>query len=154
MIVTFIGDDYNRQMAELYLINFYGFFPINPKEWLLDGIKFIFNLHDEDIYGGGFTENRSGLLSGMTPSEWYDEIEDVILLNVDDYYEKVVLRRIDLSDEENIVVTNLSDVSNKYGFTIIGLNCDDGITLNYDESQELFDKLDELMKENGVERIA
>ena len=146
-------ESYNRQMAELYLINFYGFFPINPKEWVLDGIKCIFNLHDEDIYGGGFTENRDGLLGGITPSEWYDEFEDMILINIDDYYEKMILRRIDLSDEDNIVVTNLSSIPDKYNFTVIGLNCEADTRFDYSNNQELFDQLDSLLKDTGVEKV-
>jgi len=46
MIIAFLGDDFGRQLAEIYVINFYGFYPVSPRENLLEGLRCIFNFSD------------------------------------------------------------------------------------------------------------
>jgi len=155
MIITFLGDDYNRSLADFYLINIYGFERFDPRENILEGIKKIFKLTDLQIYGEGFYEDRIDIFDRQSPQDMFNEIESCILHLYPDYYEIVVSKYLEETDG-NVLLTGLScgtDMFDRDNFFVIGLNCGGDFWVDFGSEEELFTWLDEFLKGKGVEKL-
>ncbi len=154
MIVIFTGSDYNRNFAEFYLMNFFGFARLDPKEDVLEATKSLFRLTDMQVFGEDFNVDKIGLFNSMTPRELYNIVEETILKEFPDYYERTVEAKIiEKLDEESIikiVIANTTEV-NPYGHlkNVEVVNLENSTW----SEEEFCNMLDDWLAERGITKI-
>lgn len=160
MILVFLGDDYTRQLAEIYIINFYGFNPISPRDNILDGIRCIFDFSDSQLYGEDFDRP---FLGGPSPREWSILLEEEILLYMHDYFERTIMKQVEIASKDNdvkhFVVRDMSNNPDMFqdsdDFFAIGLNNYKGdLNLEFDSNKVLFKELDLFLEGKGLKKTA
>ena len=154
MIISFLGNDYDRSLVEFYMVNIYGFKKFDPREGLLEGMKKMFKLTDLQIYSESFYEDGVDLFEEQTPHDLFKEIEDCVLHFHPDYYEIITLKYIEES-EGNILIVGLScntDLFERDDFFVIGLNCDADLIIKFKDEMEIFKWLDKFLEWKGIEK--
>ena len=154
MIISFLGNDYIRSLAEFYMVNLYGFRKFDPRESLLEGTKKIFKLTDLQLYSEAFYEDEINLFEKQTPQDLFKEVEDCILYSHPNYYELVTSKYVE-DVEGNILIVGLSCNTNLFerdDFFVIGLNCDGDLIISFKDEMEIFSWLDDFLKGKGIEK--
>ena len=163
MIIAFVGDSYNRNLAEFYLMSAYKFVPINLYGDLLEGVKKIFNLKDTQVYGEEFYSDELSNYGNLTGYDLFNCIEAGVLTEVPDYYEKFLITRIEQVDDldnrlvpPKFLITNLANntelFSDRDDFFVIGLNCPGDLQVDFKEEDDLLDWLDRFLIDKGIEK--
>jgi len=152
MIINFLGNDYDRSLAEFYMINIYGFKRFDQREGLLEGTKKIFKLTDLQIYSEAFYEDEINLFGKQYPQDLFKVVEENILWLYPDYYELVTSKYVEEA-EGNILIVGLSadtDLFERDDFFVISLNCDGDLNIKFKNEDEIFAWLDKFLEEKGI----